>query len=231
MASHAGLMGVGIVATLAAAVAQGCGEGNQHAANGGSSARAEQANPKPDPKPGNDGSKPAAGVDGSAGDTKPRDGAPVAAAVNETLTLDVGGKKFKLELAITEPVRMKGLGQRKEIAADGGMLFAFRDSDVRVQRFVMRDCLVDIDIIYLDGSGRVLAMHTMKAEKPRDPDGSEGKVGDFSNFKYESRLPSYSSRFPSQFVIELKGGTLPSLKIKEGDKIEGDWTALKKRCK
>lgn len=205
--------------------AGGCGDSGTHAA---------QDKPK-ESKPAD---KPADGKQAKPDEKKPAEGnkpdekkSDEKKYVYETLSVPVGGKTFKLDLAITPEIRMKGLGQRSEIAADGGMLFVFKDSEVRVQKFVMRDCPVPIDIIYLDGAGRVLAMYEMKAEAPRNADGSEGKVGDFDNSKYESRLPSYSSRYPAQFVIELKGGTLPTLKLKVGDKIEADWAALKKRAK
>src|SRR5262245_42620375 len=43
----------------------------------------------------------------------------------EVLTVKIGGESFHLEVAVKDAVRMKGLGQRDHIEADGGMLFAF----------------------------------------------------------------------------------------------------------
>lgn len=144
-------------------------------------------------------------------------------------TVKIGDKWFHLEVADTDEIRMKGLGQRTHIEPDGGMLFLF--TTPHTTAFVMRDCPIDIDIIYLDQYGKVLASHQMKAEPPRDEAKGEGKVGDFGNDVYEKRLKPYPSRNPSQFVIELKGGTLPSLNIKEGDKIDLPLAALKSRAK
>lgn len=141
----------------------------------------------------------------------------------------VGGKWFHLEIADTDEIRMKGLGQRDHIEADGGMLFVF--SQPHTTAFVMRDCPIDIDIIYLDQYGKVITSYQMKAEPPRDESKGEGKIGDFNATPYESRLKPYPSRNPTQFVIEIKGGTLPSLNIKEGEKIDLPLAALKSRAK
>lgn len=149
----------------------------------------------------------------------------------------IAGKSFHVELAADEPTRMRGLGGRTTIAPDGGMLFVFPPSQVTVHDFVMRDCPIDIDILYLDGAGRVLTTYTMKAE-PRNPDGSEGKDGqlgrpggDRPEDKYEAKLKRYSSRFPSPFVIELAAGTINRLGVKEGDQVGFDTADLKRRAR
>jgi uncharacterized membrane protein (UPF0127 family) len=89
----------------------------------------------------------------------------------------------------------------------------------------MRDCPIDIDIIYLDSGGRILAMHEMKAEAPRGP--SEGVPGSTDNMAYEQRLKRYPSKFPAQFAIELRGGTIKTLDIKEGDQLSLNVKRLK----
>lgn len=154
------------------------------------------------------------------------DKAPAVAPTDKTTSVVMGKKTFKLEIAATPDVRTKGLGSRKEIAEDGGMIFVFPSSQVRTMAFVMRDCPIDIDIAFLDGSGRVLTTHEMKAEPPRGPD--EGKEGTFDNFKYESRLKQYSSRWPATFAIEVKAGTIRKLGLKEGDLVTLDAEGLKK---
>lgn len=140
----------------------------------------------------------------------------------------IDGRTYRLEIAADPDKRLKGLSGRTEIPEDGGMLFVFPKREVRVQGFVMRDCPVDIDIIFLDPSGRIVAMHEMKAEPPRGPD--EGKPGEI-NQNYENRLKRYPSRYPAQFAIEIKGGTIPKLNVEEGDRIDLPLDALKARAR
>ncbi|MBL0870283.1 MAG: DUF192 domain-containing protein [Phycisphaerales bacterium] len=132
----------------------------------------------------------------------------------------LGGRKFFLELALDPQTRFRGLSERTVIEPDGGMLFVFPPGQVAVQGFVMRDCPIAIDIVYLDPAGRVLAMYEMKPEPPRDASKGEGTPADANNVTYNARLKQYSSRFPAQFVIELAGGTLKTLNVKEGDLVQ-----------
>lgn len=132
----------------------------------------------------------------------------------------IDGRAFYLELALDEPTRVRGLSGREHIEPDGGMLFVFPNSAVR--QFVMRDCLVPIDIIFLDGAGRVVATHHMPVEPRADGE---------SDFAYEQRLTRYSSRFPAQFAVELAGGTLEGLAVKPGDQPRFDVEGLKRRAR
>ncbi|MFN8816398.1 MAG: DUF192 domain-containing protein [bacterium] len=152
-------------------------------------------------------------------------------ASDDVAVVKIAYKKFTLELALDDARRFRGLSERTFIEPDGGMLFVFPDHLVAVQGFVMRDCPIAIDIIYLDGSGRIVAMHEMKPEPPRDPAKGEGTPADANNPIYNARLKQYSSRFPSQFVIELAGGTIKTLGVKDGDLVQLDIKALKKRAR
>ncbi|MCL4220153.1 MAG: DUF192 domain-containing protein [Phycisphaerales bacterium] len=128
----------------------------------------------------------------------------------------IHGVTYDLELAADNPTRMKGLGGRDHIDERGGMLFVFR-VPTRLN-FVMRDCLVPIDIIFVDSSGLVTATHTMPPEEPRRPGETE--------LLYENRLKKYSSRFTAQFAIELQAGQIEKLGVKQGDKIALDVVRL-----
>ena len=132
----------------------------------------------------------------------------------------IAGKSHFLEVAATNEVRYKGLGGRTFIEDDGGMIFVFRSP--AVLSFVMRDCPIAIDILYLDGSGRVVAAHEMKAEEPRKP----GETDE----TYNLRLKQYPSRFAAQFAVELKEGSIKKLGVKEGDLLEFDVAGLKARA-
>jgi uncharacterized membrane protein (UPF0127 family) len=112
----------------------------------------------------------------------------------------IDGRAFELELALSPEARFQGLSDREHIPADGGMLFVF-PTPMR-QSFVMRRCLVPIDIIFLDPQGRIVAMHQMKVEPYDTP---------------EDQLKRYGSRWQAQFAIELAGGMLDQLDIRNGD--------------
>ncbi len=136
---------------------------------------------------------------------------------DETAKITLNGHTFELELAIDEEARTRGLSGRESIDEFGGMLFVFPDRDIR--RFWMKDCLVDIDILFLDGRGFVTATHRMDKEPPRRPDES---LDD-----YERRLPLYSSVLPAQFAIELRAGWLDELELDVDDRVDLDVNRLK----
>lgn len=142
----------------------------------------------------------------------------------------VAGRTYTLEVALDPERRQKGFSGRDSIPDGTGMLFVFPDREVRVQEFVMRDCKIPIDIIFLDRSGRVTATHAMKVEEPRRPDEPKPENPRILD-PYEARLKRYSSRFAAQFVIEVAGGQLELLKLKEGQKIALDLEGLKKRAR
>ena len=146
-------------------------------------------------------------------------------ASRQTERVTIAGREFLLEIAADDSTRMKGLSEREQIAPDGGMLFVFRRAAVR--RFVMRDCFVNIDIVYLDPLGTVVRTHAMVVQ-PRGP--GEGRVGD-SNAAYEDRLKKYSSGLPAQYAIEIKAGLIAELGVKAGDRIELDTAKLKRLAK
>ena len=121
----------------------------------------------------------------------------------ERVSLEIGGRRFDLELALTPEARYEGLSGRASIPRDGGMLFVFPEAEE--QAFVMRDLRIPLDLILLDPSGRVVATHAMKPEPPDTADAD---------------LERYRSGWPAVFAIELRGGTLAQLDIERGDRIE-----------
>ena len=129
----------------------------------------------------------------------------------------IGEHTFKLEVAANTKTRAKGLMGREKIDEHGGMIFIYKRA--QMQSFWMKNCLVDIDILYLDSRGRIVSMHKMKKEPPR---GENESVID-----YERRLKRYPSRRPAQFIIELKPGSIDRLKPKVGQTIELDLPRLR----
>lgn len=146
---------------------------------------------------------------------------------SDIATVKVGGKTFHLEIVATPEKQFLGLGKRTApVEDDGGMIFVFPQAEVR--NFVMRDCKFPIDILYLDGNGRILTALAMVPEDPRKADGSEDADKDGFNAIYDARLKQYNSRYPSQLVVELQGGMIQKLGIKDNDVVKLDAEGLKK---
>ena len=118
-------------------------------------------------------------------------------------------KDFKLEVACDEKSLTAGLSERTSISPDGGMLFIFPES--QIQCLWMANCLVEMDVIFLDSQTRVTAIHRMKVEPPRSPYED--------NAAYENRLPLYSSGRSAKFAVELAAGTLDRLDIRVDSRI------------
>jgi uncharacterized protein len=126
------------------------------------------------------------------------------------LRVRIGDRDFHLELALTPQQRSQGLSDRLSMPDDGGMLFVFPDSAIRV--FSMIRCHFPIDLIYLSPNGRIVDMHAMQVEpldvSPRD-------------------LQAYVSREPAQFAIEIHGGQLKDLGLRVGQQITLPLESLK----
>lgn len=164
---------------------------------------------------------------------------PMATPANpklETTKIKIDGTEYELEMALTDEERFHGLSGRTEIPEKGGMIFVF-PRPVSTG-FVMRDCPVPIDIIFLNAGGRITAMHAMQPETPRSenemtnlPAFMGAPSWSWTNPLYETRLKKYPSRASAQFAIELKGGTLAKMSLKPGQLIEFDREALIKKVK
>lgn len=66
------------------------------------------------------------------------------------------GEKIKVELALTPEEHARGLMNRTELPAGAGMLFVFPSNGERL--FWMKNTLVDLDIIFVDGTLRVTSV-------------------------------------------------------------------------
>ena len=136
-----------------------------------------------------------------------------------TEEITIAGEVFTLEVASTTEAIKKGLGERTSIPENGGMIFVFPDAQPR--RFWMVDCLIDIDIMFLDPLGRITAIHEMKAEPARGPEESQAE--------YELRLARYPSTMGALYAIELPGGRIRELGLQPGNKVVIPHDCLKQR--
>lgn len=134
-----------------------------------------------------------------------------------TYAMKIADQPFTLQISCSDPTRARGLGGVTRIPDDGGMLFIFPDAKVR--QFYMKDCLVDMDIMFLDPLGYVTATYTMTAEPLQQAGESETA--------YINRLRRYQSLTPAQYAIELRKGRLAELGIKTRQKIPLDTAALR----
>ncbi|MCE9618890.1 MAG: DUF192 domain-containing protein [Planctomycetes bacterium] len=129
----------------------------------------------------------------------------------------IGGKKYELEVAANDASRMRGLSHRASIPAGTGMIFVHRVSDML--SYWMVDCLIDMDIAYLDRNGKVVSIYTMKVEPPRAATESEEA--------YHLRLKHYPSADDAIYALELPAGEYAKLGVKPGDTIALDHAKFK----
>ena len=132
-------------------------------------------------------------------------------------TVTIGGKKFDLEVAADAPSRTRGLGKRASVPAGTGMIFVFKVSDML--SFWMYDCLTDMDVAYVDRTGKIVSIETMKAE----PMKAAGETEE----AYRARLKHYPAAAEGLYAIELPPGDFTKLGMKAGDMITLDHAKLK----
>ena len=113
----------------------------------------------------------------------------------------INNHKFVVELALTEKEHELGLMFRKSIPKDYGMLFVFKDIDVRY--FWMKNTLIYLDIIYIDSDGVIQKIYHNVEPCKQEP------------------CKLYSSEVEIKYVLELNGNTCKKMKIKPGDKVIG----------
>jgi uncharacterized membrane protein (UPF0127 family) len=125
------------------------------------------------------------------------------------INVAIGDRRYELEVAATNTARMRGLGGRDTLPTGTGMLFVHPDDLHR--RYWMKDCVVAMDLAFLDRQGRIVAMHRLTAEPPRTPEESLAE--------YHARLQRYPSRRPARYAIEVPPGDLEGLGLRIGDTV------------
>lgn len=113
--------------------------------------------------------------------------------------VEVKGKRFQVELAADDQTRAMGLMFRDTMADDRGMFFVFRREEPR--SFWMMNTRIALDIIYLDRELRVVSIVENARPCRRTP------------------CPSYPSRGPAQFVLEVNAGQAAALELAPGDRL------------
>ncbi len=110
------------------------------------------------------------------------------------------GNLIRAELAKTNEERARGLMYREGIASDQGMLFIFEEEEIH--SFWMKNMSFPIDIIWLDEGKRIVHMEINVPPCKEMP------------------CPTYASKIPSLYVLELKAGCVESNGLKLYDRLE-----------
>nr|WP_255494786.1 DUF192 domain-containing protein [Luteibacter sp. Sphag1AF] len=131
-------------------------------------------------------------------------GLPFAAFGANAPSVTLHGRTFSTEFATDDASREHGLMDRKHLAPDHGMLFVFPDDEPR--SFWMKNTLIPLDILYFDGSRRLVSMQLNVPPCQADP------------------CAVYPSTGNARYVLELAAGTASGLALKPGDTftIEGE---------
>jgi len=85
------------------------------------------------------------------------------------------------------------------VRIEKGMLFLFDTDEQRA--FWMKNCLIALDMVWLDSEFRVVDISRDVQPCKADP------------------CPGYDSKVPARYVLELKGGLAKKLNLQIGDKI------------
>ncbi|MFM1823503.1 MAG: hypothetical protein RI967_1769, partial [Planctomycetota bacterium] len=100
------------------------------------------------------------------------------------------------------------------------MVFVHRNP--QVLSYWMKDCLIDLDIVFVDADGRIAAIHEAKREPLRRKSQPLAI--------YERGLKRYSSNRRVQFALEFPAGTVARLKPTMGQRLPFDRAGLVKRA-
>jgi len=107
---------------------------------------------------------------------------------------------YSVELAMTDTERERGLMYRDRLDLGNGMLFVF-DSD-GIYPFWMKNTLIPLDMIWLDGDGKVVYIY--KNARPCEEEDECSNI-----------IPPDSARY----VLEINAGEADRIGLKEGDEL------------
>ncbi len=121
----------------------------------------------------------------------------VACSTPRSPWVELKGLRYEVELAMDDASRMRGLMFRDVLPEGHGMLFVFDRQEP--QAFWMRNTRIPLDILYFDEALRLVSV---SAGVPPCTTQS---------------CPSYPSKGPARFVLELNAGHARRLGVQSGD--------------
>jgi uncharacterized membrane protein (UPF0127 family) len=122
--------------------------------------------------------------------------AALAALKQSSLTIDTAAasRRFTVDLAVSAEDQAQGLMFRRSLPRDAGMLFDF--GKTRPAEFWMKNTLIPLDMLFIAADGHIADIHERAVPM------SEATI---------------ESKVPVRAVLEVNGGTVARLGIKEGD--------------
>lgn len=112
--------------------------------------------------------------------------------------VELGGQRYAVEVARTEPDRERGLMFRDALPAGHGMLFIHPRQEL--QAYWMKNTRIPLDILYFDEAHRLVSQQR---------DVPPCSLGD--------ACPPYPSDAPARYVLELNAGEAARLGLHNGD--------------
>lgn len=124
-----------------------------------------------------------------------------------TTKIQINNIVISAEIADEAPEQSKGLSDRESIASNSGMLFVYKNPEIR--RFWMKGMKFPIDIIWINESRVVDILLDAKPPEPNTPD---------------SNLTIYQPNEPVDKVLEVNSGFVNVHGITIGDNITFEGT-------
>ncbi len=117
--------------------------------------------------------------------------------------VELGGKRYIIEIANTDAQREKGLMFREELAPDHGMLFIHERQEPLA--YWMKNTRIPLDILYFDNARQLVSQQR---------DVPPCSLGD--------ACPPYPSDAPARYVLELNAGEAAKLALHNGMQLQID---------
>jgi uncharacterized membrane protein (UPF0127 family) len=115
----------------------------------------------------------------------------------KTGSVKVAAHPLKVELAVSDDERSRGLMFRKSLGKEEGMLFVF--DELGYHSMWMKDTLIPLSVAFIDGEGKIINILDMEPQT----------------------LDTHSAAGPARYAIETNKGWFEEKKVKPGDKVTG----------
>lgn len=119
----------------------------------------------------------------------------------EKAKFQIGTRKFEAYIADDDSKREQGLMYIEKLPADTGMLFVFEEE--RQLGFWMKNTLIPLQIAFLDSKGKIVDIQEMQV----------------ASSMMSNVIPTYQSKAPAVFALEMNTGWFTRNKIKPGQRL------------